>query len=114
MPVRMPVGISDNIIKIQVKYFDKKVYKHNKYPLCDLQNNPPWQFHLQNTQEYEWKSRNTKVWLTHFINFCYHGDVVEDAGGLLAAAAGQRAEDNFHQVLSVSSPLLTQPQHHLF
>lgn len=49
----------------------------------------------------------------HFLDFCYHGDVVEDAGGLLAAAAGQRAEDNFHQVLGVSPPLLTQPQQHL-
>lgn len=43
----------------------------------------------------------------------YHGDVVEDASGLLAAAAGQRAEDDFHQVLGVSTPLLAQPQHHL-
>lgn len=49
----------------------------------------------------------------HFLDFCYHGDVVEDAGGLLRAAAGQRAEDNFHQVLGVGPPLLAQPLHHL-
>lgn len=50
------------------------------------------------------------IWLSEFR---YHGDVIEDAGGLLAAAAGQRAEDNFHQVVDVGSPRLTQPQHHL-
>lgn len=44
---------------------------------------------------------------------CYRGDVVEDAGGLLPAAAVEGAEDHLHQVLSVCAPLLSQPHHHL-
>lgn len=39
--------------------------------------------------------------------------MVKDAGGLLRAAAGERAEDHLHQVLSVCAPHLSQPGQHL-
>lgn len=39
--------------------------------------------------------------------------MVEDAGGLLTAAAVERAEDHLYQVLSVVAALLRQPHHHL-
>lgn len=45
-------------------------------------------------------------------DICYRGDVVEDAGGLLPAAAVEGAEDHLHQVLSVSAALLGQPHNH--
>lgn len=43
----------------------------------------------------------------------YRDNVVEDAGGLLAAAAAQRAEEHLHQVLGVLAALFRQPHHHL-
>lgn len=42
----------------------------------------------------------------------YRGDVVEDAVGLLPAAAVERAEDHLHQVFGVCAPLFSQPHHH--
>lgn len=45
-------------------------------------------------------------------HWCYRGDVAEDAGDLLLAAAAEGAEGHLHQGLGVTAVALGQPHHH--